>query len=84
MDAAYISLHAEIIPFVSRQKKITASRVLPHKPLNLLGIDQLDLVEIILQAEKKYNVIIPDEVPLRTVGDFVNFIYGAAILQQGR
>jgi acyl carrier protein len=39
-----------------------------------LGFDMVDLVDIILEVERRFQLTIPDEVPLHTVGDFVCFL----------
>jgi acyl carrier protein len=39
-----------------------------------LGFDTVDLVDIILELEHRFHLIIPDEVPLRTVGDCVRYV----------
>lgn len=41
-----------------------------------LGADSLDAVELIMNIESEYDIIIPDEqaVEIKTVGDIVDFI----------
>lgn len=39
-----------------------------------LGLDNVDIVDMILEVEKRYDVIIPDEVPLNSPNDFLNYI----------
>ncbi|MFD2719659.1 acyl carrier protein [Hymenobacter monticola] len=39
-----------------------------------LGFDTVDLVDIILELERCFQLGIPDEVPLHTVGDCVRYI----------
>lgn len=41
-----------------------------------LGADSLDLVELIMELEKKFDITIPEDASenIRTVGDVVNFI----------
>lgn len=34
----------------------------------------MDLVDIILELEKSFSITIPDEVPIDTVGDFINYV----------
>jgi acyl carrier protein len=40
-----------------------------------LGLEMLDMVDIILEVERYFQLIIPDEVPLRTPGDFVQYLH---------
>jgi acyl carrier protein len=44
-----------------------------------LDVDSLSMVEVVVAAEEKFNVTIPDEQVknLRTVGDAVSYIEGA-------
>ena len=41
-----------------------------------LGADSLDIVELVMEFEKEFNIDIPDEdaEKLRTVGDAINYI----------
>jgi acyl carrier protein len=43
------------------------------------GLDNRDLLDIILEVEKCYQVTIPDEVPLLSLDDFVRFIQSQRI-----
>ena len=45
-----------------------------------LEVDSLSMVEVVVAAEEKFGVKIPDEevTKMGTVGDAVNFIVGAA------
>ncbi len=61
---------------VIRQRKPQA-----HRPLRLtsdleqdLHFDQVDTVDVILALEHRFQLTIPDEVPLRVVGDLVRYI----------
>jgi acyl carrier protein len=44
--------------------------------INDLGVDSLDLYELIMEVEKKYNLVIPDESAetLTTVGSLIIYI----------
>ncbi|WP_246000843.1 acyl carrier protein [Pontibacter diazotrophicus] len=46
----------------------------PNKGLWEYDIDIVDVVDIILAVEKKYSIVIPDEVPVYTIDDFVNYV----------
>jgi acyl carrier protein len=39
-----------------------------------LGFDTIDVVDIILEVERCFQLTIPDEVPLHTVSDFVCYV----------
>jgi len=64
----------EIIHLISRKKKVSFSLTMASNSFYKMGFDMLDIVDIILEVEKRYNVTIPDEVPLESVDDLVQFI----------
>ena len=47
---------------------------------NDLGADSLDIVELVMEFEKQFNVTIPDEdaEKISTVGDAVSYLEGKA------
>ena len=60
---------------------VPAEEVTPEKSfVDDLDIDSLSMVEIVVAAEEKFGVRIPDEEVknLKTVGDAVSFIENAA------
>ncbi|RTQ53812.1 acyl carrier protein [Hymenobacter gummosus] len=60
---------------IRRRKGVPLNRLRPTADLQAeLGFDTLDLVDIILELEQHYRLTIPDEVPLRTINDFVQFL----------
>jgi acyl carrier protein len=67
------SLQQNIAQLIHQQKGILTTRLLT-KSFDQLGFDLVDLIDIILAVEKKYQITIPDEVPLNSVADFVSFI----------
>lgn len=54
--------------------------------VNDLGADDLDLVELVMQFEKEFNISIPDDVweKLNTVGDVINYLDKQLIMDQAR
>lgn len=42
--------------------------------LREFGLDARDMVDIILEVESYFSLIIPDEVTLRTPGDFAHYL----------
>ena len=55
---------------------LTRERVAPDAELAALGVDSLDLLELMFKIEDRYQLAIRDDVPndLATVGDVVRFI----------
>lgn len=45
-----------------------------EKSFTDLGIDSLDLVELVMQLEEEFDITIEESESLQTVGDVVNYI----------
>ena len=45
-----------------------------EKSFTELGIDSLDLVELVMQLEEEFDITIEEAESLQTVGDVVNYI----------
>ncbi|WP_026463832.1 acyl carrier protein [Adhaeribacter aquaticus] len=67
------ALRHELVQIIKVRKNIEPSRLLSQN-FEQIGFDSVDLVDIILEVEKAYQIFIPDEVPLHKVDDFVQFI----------
>lgn len=54
--------------------------------VNDLGADELDLVELVMQFEKEFDISIPDDVweKLTMVGDVINYLDKELIIDQAR
>lgn len=75
MHISYSSIINSVSRIISKNIGIDTSTVLEKDNLQALGMDQLDLVNLILAVEKKYHITIPDEVPLQTVSDLAQFVF---------
>lgn len=65
----------EVMRIIARNKHVAPHRLRPRTRLHEeLHFDDVDVVDVILAVEKRFHVIIPDEVPLMTVGDFVEYV----------
>ena len=65
----------EVIKIISRTKALQPSRLRPNSNLSRdFGFDTLDVVDIIIELEKNFHITIPDEVPVNTVGDLVQYV----------
>ena len=69
-----VTTHQEIAYLISQKKRLPLARILETKDLQKLGLDLLDIVDLILEIEKRYHMVIPDEVPLHSINDFVRLI----------
>ena len=64
-----------VLRVISTRKAIQPGRLQAATNLSdELGFDDVDVVDIILAVEKRFHVIIPDEVPLHTANDFVRWV----------
>ena len=73
--ASIPAIAREVMRIIVRRKRVRPERIRPRTRLQEeLHFDPIDLVDVILDLEKRYHMTIPDEVPLRTVGDFVKYV----------
>jgi acyl carrier protein len=69
------TIEQQVLRIISKRKAIKPRRLRIGSSLsNELGFDTVDVVDIILELERNFHIVIPDEVPLATVGDFVNYV----------
>ena len=75
--ATATDIQADLATIVEEVAGVPASSVQPDKEfVNDLDVDSLSMVEIVVAAEEKFGVRIPDDQVknLRTVGDAVDYI----------
>ncbi|SFH05376.1 acyl carrier protein [Pontibacter chinhatensis] len=68
------AIQNEVVNIITSVTNINPNRLLQVRDLTRLGLDIIDVVDIILQVEKTYQLTIPDEVPVYTLDDFVNYV----------
>ncbi|QHL89268.1 acyl carrier protein [Nibribacter ruber] len=69
------SLQEQVVYHIQQRTRLPLSKLKPAAHLYQdLGLDTLQVVEIIWDLEKRFRVEIPDNVPLQTVGDFIQFL----------
>jgi acyl carrier protein len=69
------NIESQVIKIISKTKEIRPARLHPAANLSReFGFDTVDVVDIILELERNFHIVIPDEVPLNTVGDFVDYV----------
>ncbi|MBX0333897.1 acyl carrier protein [Pontibacter sp. HSC-14F20] len=74
------TIEREVIRIISKTKEIRPARLQANARLEKdFGFDMVDVVDIILELEKSFQIVIPDEVPINTVGDFVDFVASHAM-----
>ncbi len=80
MTNTYERLRAILV----KDYKLEPERVTLDAPLEALGIDSLELAEMLFNVEDEFHVILPSEaVELPTIGDVVAFIDGLIATQGG-
>ncbi|GHA80510.1 acyl carrier protein [Pontibacter akesuensis] len=77
------AIQDELVNIISSIKKVNPSRLLKVRDFTKLDFDIVDVVDIILAVEKTYQLTIPDEVPVYSIDDFVNYVYNQSIKQAG-
>ncbi len=75
------AIENEVIQIISTLTRVHPNRLSQVRDLTQLGLDIIDVVDIILEVEKAYGLTIPDEVPVYSVDDFVSFVYNQSIKQ---
>ena len=64
---------------IAKELEVDAKQLTPEaKFIEDLGADSLDIVELVMEFEKEFNIDIPDEdaEKLRTVGDAITYLNG--------
>jgi acyl carrier protein len=65
----------QVRALIHRRKGVALRRLRVSTDLSReLGFDTVDVVDVILEVERRFHLTIPDEVPLATVGDFVRYV----------
>ena len=72
-----MAIFDEVKEIVAEQLSIDASTVTPESKIKEdLGADSLDVVELVMALEEKFDIEIPDEKAesIKTVQDAINYI----------
>ena len=73
--ADHAAVAQQVLRVIRQRKAIRPGRLRLHSSLGQeLGFDTVDIVDIILELERRFSITIPDEVPLVHVDDFVRFV----------
>lgn len=78
MQYSYPTIVATLTGIISKTKGVKKSAILVKDNLQELGLDQLDVVNLILAVEKEYQITIPDDVPVESVTDLARFVHTQA------
>lgn len=66
----------KIKKIISEQLKIDEGNITRETSFEELGVDSLDLFQIIIEIEEEFGVQIEDAESIRTVEEAVNFVEG--------
>ena len=75
-----LNLEKKITFIISEHLQVEESEVVATANFtNDLGADSLDIVDLLVELEKEFNIIIPDEeaAGITTVGELMNYIINA-------
>lgn len=75
------ALRRQLAAIMHTQTGVAPARLLTL-PFHQLGLDDRDLLDIILEVEKSFQVVIPDEVPLESLEDFVAFLQAQVLAEE--
>lgn len=68
-------VHDQVLRVISQRKHLRRDSLHLNDDLfRDLHFDTLDVVDVILALEQRFHLTIPDEVPLRVVGDLVYYV----------
>lgn len=68
------AIQNDVSRIIGRLKHMNPVDLSSNRGLWEYNIDIVDVVDIILAVEKKFNITIPDEVPVYSIDDFVQYI----------
>ncbi|QHL86959.1 acyl carrier protein [Nibribacter ruber] len=74
MDSYTNRLRYDVACLISDLKNLETFQLLRQPHLEKHGLELLDVVDIILEVEKKYGVEITDDLPVFTLDDFAHII----------
>ena len=70
----------QVYAVIARQLNKTPNEISAEKRvIEDLGADSLDVVEMLMNLEDEYGIVVPDDVAMKmkTVGDIMDFIMGS-------
>lgn len=70
------SVEEQVIEIISEQQGISKDQITRDTTFERIGFDSLDLVEMTMELEEKFDITIPDEdaEKIRTVGQAIEYI----------
>jgi acyl carrier protein len=73
-----MEIQEKIVTILARHASVNRSALTPNKDLKLdLGLDSLDVAEIVYEMEETFGISIPDEsaVRIQKISDMVDFVH---------
>jgi acyl carrier protein len=72
-----MEISEKIISLLSKHKDIPAEKISESSTMTDLGMESLDYVELIMQAEDEFGITLKADSSMSTVGDFIEMVKGA-------
>ena len=72
-------IEAMVRETLQQQAKLPPEKIIASASIRSdLGIDSLDIVELMFDLEKRFEIVIPDEdlLKIATIGDLINYLAG--------
>lgn len=67
---------SEIREIISKYLDIDADSITEESSFKDMEVDSLDMVEIVMEIESKFNIVIEETQGIETVGDIIKLIRG--------
>ena len=69
-------MYEKLVAYAAKQLELDPSEITPDSTFESLGIDSLDVVDLVMSLEEEFDTEIPDEEVenIKTVGDIVKYI----------
>ena len=67
-------MYEKLVAYAAKQLELDASEITPDSTFESLGIDSLDVVEMIMDLETELGVELELEEKVSTVGELVDFV----------
>ena len=69
-------MYEKLVSYAAKQLELNPDDITPNSTFESLGIDSLDIVELLMALEDETNITIPEDKvsSIKTVGDIINLI----------
>ena len=64
-------MYEKLVNYAAKQLELDVSEITPDSTFESLGIDSLDIVELLMNVEEEFGVSIEPDPSIATVGDLI-------------